>query len=162
MRKTISYFLTALTVGYASEVNAQTNDKMEKQAFSEEQKMVLSTIEKMVTGFENKDIAKLLSCYEPEATIVFEPGKPISGTDLLTHAFLQAFTINPVYEFKEHEVFITGDIATHFTPWKMSGKLPDGTSIEQSGLSVAVLKKQKDGTWLIVFDNPHGQFLMEK
>lgn len=162
MRKTIFYFLTALTVGYVSEANAQTNDKMEKEAFSEEQKKVLSTIEKMVAGFENKDITKVLSCYEPDATIVFEPGKPIAGMDLFKEAFLQAFTINPVYQFKGHEVFITGDIATHFTPWKMSGTLPDGTLIEQSGLSIAVLKKQKDGTWLILFDNPHGQLLMEK
>jgi len=40
----------------------------------------------------------------------------------------------------------------------MVGTLPDGSKIEQNGLSVATLRKQPDGSWLMIQDNPHGQF----
>ncbi len=56
---------------------------------------------------------------------------------------------------------VQGDIAVHFAPWTMTGTAPDGTEIKQTGLSVAVLRKQADGNWLMVIDNPHGQHLME-
>ena len=44
----------------------------------------------------------------------------------------------------------------------MKGKTPDGQGIEQSGLSVAILRKQADGEWLMVIDNPHGQHLLDQ
>jgi ketosteroid isomerase-like protein len=44
----------------------------------------------------------------------------------------------------------------------MTGKVPDGTDIKQSGLSVVVLRKQADGKWLMVFDNPFGQHLLDQ
>ena len=69
---------------------------------------------------------------------------------------------NPVFTYSGHEVFIKGNVATHISPWKMTAKAPDGTVIKQSGLSVAVLRKQKNGEWLMIIDDPHGQFLMNK
>lgn len=160
MYKTIilSTLLLSITI---DESKAQTNNNMENNKFSAEQIQVLGTIEEMVTAFHNKDIDGVMACYEQSATVVFEPEKPITKRSDIIAAFQEAFAINPNYRFKGHEVFITGDIATHFTPWTMSGQLPDGTKIEQSGLSVAVLRKQSDGKWLMIFDNPHGQFLME-
>jgi len=69
---------------------------------------------------------------------------------------------NPVFTYSGHEVFISGDIATHIAPWEMTAKAPDGSKIKQSGLSVATLKKQENGKWLLTFDNPHASFLMSK
>lgn len=161
MYKRSIYLVIALSLVYMPGSKAQTNTKMENN-FNGEQKKVLSTIEKMVHAFHNKDINGVLSCYELDATILFEPQKPITGREMLKNAFSSAFEINPKYEFGAHEIYITGNIATHITPWAMKGQLPDGTLLEQSGLSVAVLRKQNDGNWLMVLDNPHGQFLMDK
>ena len=44
----------------------------------------------------------------------------------------------------------------------MTGKTPDGFPIEQSGFSVVVLRKQTDGQWLMVIDNPFGDHLVNK
>jgi len=41
-------------------------------------------------------------------------------------------------------------------PWSMAGTTSDGQEIQQSGLSVAVLRRQADGGWKMVIDNPHG------
>lgn len=58
------------------------------------------------------------------------------------------------------EVLLAGDTAIHTAPWSMRATAPDGTPIEQRGLSVAVLRRQRDGSWLMVTDNPYGQRLL--
>jgi ketosteroid isomerase-like protein len=37
-----------------------------------------------------------------------------------------------------------------------------GNPIEQAGLSLAVFRRQADGKWLMVIDNPHGSVLLAK
>ncbi|MBY0481393.1 MAG: DUF4440 domain-containing protein [Chitinophagaceae bacterium] len=161
MHKTSIYLLTVLTFGIASICNAQTTKKMGEN-FNTEQKKVYSIIEKMVTAFHNKDIDGVLATYEDGAIVLFEPQKPVSGKDNLKMVFTQFATMNPKYTFTGHEVYISGNIATHIAPWTMVGQMPDGSKIEQSGLSIAVLRKQADGTWLMIQDNPNGQFLMNR
>lgn len=137
--------------------NAQTTKTM-----TQEQQNVLQAIEKMTTAFQNKDIDGVMACYEPNAVVIFEPESPVSDSNVLRKMFTEMSMLNPVFTYSGHEVFIAGDIATHIAPWTMSATAPDGTEIKQSGLSVAVLRKQKDGSWLMTIDNPHGQFLMNK
>ncbi|WP_168796660.1 YybH family protein [Cognatitamlana onchidii] len=127
-----------------------------------EQQNVLNTIQRMTKAFENKDIDKVISCYESNSVVVFEPELPVSNTNTLREMFTGMSQVNPVFTYSGHEVFIAGDIATHIAPWEMTAKTQDGTQIKQSGLSIAVLRKQKSGEWLLVIDNPHGQFLMKK
>lgn len=159
-RKSI-YLLTALTFGIVSFANAQTTTKMEPN-FNAEQKKVYNVIVNMTNAFEKKDIEGVLATYEDGAIVLFEPQKPVTGKDNLRMAFTQFVTMNPIFTYSGHEVYISGDIATHIAPWKMVGHLPDGSKVEQSGLSVAVLRKQANGTWLMIQDNPNGQFLMNR
>ena len=123
---------------------------------------VLAVIEGMTAAFQRGDIDEVMSSYEDQATIVFEPEKPVSDNAAVREMFRQFASISPRFEFAGHEVFLAGDIAVHFAPWNMKGKAPDGTEIEQSGLSVAVLRRQPDGRWLMVIDNPHGQYLLDR
>lgn len=141
--------------------NNQPSKNMENN-FNDEQKKVFSTILRMVAAFEKKDIDGVLATYEADAIVMFEPQKPVQGKETLRAVFTQFVGMNPKYTFSGHEVFVSGNIATHMAPWSMKGQLPDGTKIEQSGLSVAVLRKQEDGTWLMIQDNPHGQFLLNR
>jgi ketosteroid isomerase-like protein len=169
MIKTIG-LLSAFAFGLMADCNAQNQKSMDNQKkqehmetnFNTEQKKVFSTIEKMVRAFQNKDIEGVLATYEPDAIVMFEPQQAVAGHDALKLAFTQFVGINPQYTFGGHEIYISGNIATHVAPWTMKGLLPDGTKIEQSGLSIAVLRKQADGQWLMIQDNPHGQFLLNK
>ncbi len=141
--------------------NFKHNRNMELK-FKEEQQAAFNTIERMVNAFENKDIDGILEAYEPQAVVMFEPQTPVIGHEALGQAFTEFVKMNPKYTFSGHEVYVSGNIATHIAPWSMTGTLPDGTKIEQNGLSVAVLRKQPDGTWLMIQDNPHGQFLLNE
>jgi hypothetical protein len=44
----------------------------------------------------------------------------------------------------------------------MTGTAPDGSAIEQGGLSVALLRRQPDGRWLMVVDDPFGDELLRR
>ena len=153
--KSLFIILLSITMSITAEAQSTTTH------FNAEQKAVLATVEKMVAAFEKKDIDGIMATYETNAIVMFEPGVPLTGHDVLRKAFSQAVNINPQYQFHGHEVFISGNIATHITPWDMVGTLPDGSRIEESGLSVAILRKQADGSWLMIQDNPHGQFLLK-
>jgi uncharacterized protein (TIGR02246 family) len=149
--------LTAGLLVSALTIHAQ----LKKTTFTAEQNDVMKVIMDMTEPFHKKDINGVLASYEPNAVIVFEPEKPTSGIDAIKQGFQGFFTVNPKFEYSGHEVFINGNLAMHFAPWTMTGKAPDGTEILQSGLSVVVLRKQQNGKWLMVFDNPFGQHLMD-
>lgn len=129
------------------------------QAMNPEQNKVLATIINMGGSYNARDIGAVMKAYEESAVVLFEPGKPVSGMANVNAAFEASLAVSPQFEFGKHEVVIAGDIALHLTPWTMTGKTPDGHSICQTGLSVAVLRKQANGEWLMVIDNPHGQAL---
>ena len=129
------------------------------QAMNAEQTKVLNTITSMGNSYNARDIDAVMTAYEESAVVLFEPGKPLSGMVNVKAAFEASFVINPRFEFGKHEVSIAGNIALHLTPWAMTGKTPDGHHISQNGLSIAVLRKQADGKWLMVIDNPHGKTL---
>lgn len=143
-------------------INAQTKNTMKKETFTPEQNEVMKVILDMTEAFHKKDLKGILASYEPNAVIVFEPEKPSSGVDAISEGFEAFFQINPIFEYAGHEVFLNGGLAMHFAPWTMTGKTPDGNEIKQSGLSVVVLRKQANGKWLMVFDNPFGQHLLNQ
>jgi ketosteroid isomerase-like protein len=134
---------------------------MNTENFSFDQQAVMNAILEMTASFHKQDINGVMSSYESNAVIVFEPEKPVSDRDAIREGFFSFFAVNPKFEYSNHEVFINGDLAMHFAPWTMTGNAPDGTEIKQSGLSVAVLRRQIDGKWLMVFDNPFGQHLLD-
>lgn len=126
-----------------------------------DEREVQATIEKMTTAFQNNQIETVMSSYEPGAAIAFEPGQPITDEELHRQMFSGMAAAMPVFSYSGHEVIVSGDTAVHIAPWHMKAHSPDGEAIEQSGLSIAVLRRQPDGSWKMVIDNPHGARLMQ-
>ena len=132
----------------------------ESQIMTQDQQDVLTAIQAMTSNFQGNDIAGVMASYETEATVVFEPGSPVSDAAQLEQMFAGMAAVNPVFDYVGHEVIVNGDIAVHIAPWSMTGKTPDGQELAQSGLSIAVLRRQPDGSWKMVIDNPHGGRLL--
>ena len=140
---------------------SQKQTVMQTKTMTKDELAVLQTVETMTKAFNGKDIEVVMGSYQKDALVIFEPGMQVRNFKQLKEMFLAAFAINPKFEYPQgHEVFVNGENATHIAPWIMSGTAPDGTQIKQSGLSVANLRKQKDGKWLLTFDNPHSSYLM--
>ncbi len=154
--------LTLLITFFMTKVGAQISPENLQEDFTEEQRKVMKTIMKMTSSFAEKDINGVMETYEEESTIIFEPGMPVRDRNTQRELFMGFISMDPEFQYGEHEVFINGDVAIHLTPWSMIGKTPDGTQMKVGGLSIAVLRKQQDGEWLMIFDDPYGSHLLEK
>jgi ketosteroid isomerase-like protein len=147
--------LLAITVVSLFSTSPNTNAKELNMTMT--QQPVLDTVLKMGRAYNAGDIDTVMTTYEPAAVVMFEPGNESFGAELIKEKFTGSLAINPQFEFGAHEVIIADTIAVHTTPWSMTGKTPDGQNVEQSGLSIAVLRRQNDGSWLLLIDNPFGQ-----
>jgi uncharacterized protein (TIGR02246 family) len=123
---------------------------------------ILSTIDNMTNAFHKGDIDGIMRTYEPGAVVVGEPGMPVSGTPALRAMFAGFIAAKAHFTFQGHEVIQADDVALHLTPWHMAGVAPDGTAVAASGLSIAVLRRQADGHWLMVIDDPYGDVLLNQ
>jgi ketosteroid isomerase-like protein len=123
---------------------------------------ILSTIDAMSRAFHEGDVDGIMRTYEPGAVVVGAPGAPVTGFPALRAMFAGFIAAKAHFTFLGHEVIQADDLALHLTPWRMAGVAPDGKAIEASGLSVAVLRRQPDGRWLMVIDDPHGDALLHQ
>jgi len=121
---------------------------------------VQAAVEKMTVAFQDNEIETVMSAYEHGAAVVFEPGQPVTDEQQLRQMFSAMAAAKPVFTYSGHEVVVSGDIAVHIAPWRMTAHTPDGQEIVQSGLSIAALRRQADGSWKMVIDNPHGARLL--
>ena len=123
---------------------------------------IQETIDAMTTAFAKGEIDSILATYEPGAIVVGAPGQVSKGTDALRQMFGQFIALKPEFTFTLNDAVQADDLAIHYNTWKMKGKMPDGSVVEQGGLSVVVLRKQADGRWLMVIDDPFGDRLLRK
>ena len=121
----------------------------------------LSTILTMTANLEKGDLDGVMASYEPGAAILFEPGQPVTDETVARQIFGELAATKPAVHYGEHEVYISGDIAVHLAPWGMRSTAPGCEDVTMGGLTVAVLRRQPDGKWLMVLDNPHGAHGLE-
>ncbi len=107
------------------------------------------------------DIEAVLATFEPNGLLQGQPGQFATGMPALRGAFEGFMSMKPQITLTAHEIIQTGDIAVHSSTWDMVGSAPDGSEFTQSGFSVVVLRKQADGNWLMVIDNPFGDLIKQ-
>ena len=49
------------------------------------------------------------------------------------------------------------DIAVLYNDWNLSANGRDGKRIERAGKAIEIVRRQADGTWLFVFDDPYAR-----
>ncbi|WP_299476013.1 DUF4440 domain-containing protein [uncultured Roseibium sp.] len=127
---------------------------------TQDEKDVLALVQTMTRSFEAGDLDKVMKTYENNQTIMFQPGEAVSDGIAARQIFEQFAAVSPKFSYSGHEVIVEGDLAIHIAPWRMNGRDPEGNPVTGDGLSIAVLRRQPDGSWKMVIDNPHGSHLM--
>lgn len=120
---------------------------------------IIAVVMNMSQEMEKGNLDQVMRAYETKASLVAQPGIIVSGA-ALKEAMNEYVTMKPKFSMPIHEVIESGDIALHISPWTMSAIDPTGKEIKQTGFSLAVLRKQANGEWLIVIDNPYGGNLL--
>ena len=105
--------------------------------------------------FADGDLEGLMSLYEEDA--VFPTPHGISTGHDEIRATLKAYLDSGAkLVFGESIVFSVGDLALIHTPWTM--RMPDGSAPE--GATAEVVRRQSDGSWKYIIDNPDGTALL--
>jgi uncharacterized protein (TIGR02246 family) len=105
------------------------------------------------------DIEGLLSLYEPEACLTGPDGSVAVGHAAI-RALLAGFEEGAV-QMHMHVVKVVraGDLAVMTNDWRAVGRNPDGSPLEISGRAIEVVRRQPDGTWRFVVDDPYAEFV---
>ena len=98
----------------------------------------------------------LVALYETDATLVAQPGEVVRGTEAIRIALRAFLATRPTFNLEVRKILQAGDIALSFADWTLRGTGPDGAPIEMAAQTSDVLRRQPDGSWRIVIDNPYG------
>lgn len=119
------------------------------------------TVLEMDEAFNRGDIEAVLNFYDDEAVVVLEPGRVVRGKAALRAAFESIFSLQGVARQIKTHVIETGDIALFISRWNFSGKTPDGAAFSRESIATSVFRRQPDGGWRCVIDNPNGPAVLD-
>jgi uncharacterized protein (TIGR02246 family) len=105
-------------------------------------------------AFNTGDVEQVMALYEPDAVLIPEPGQVARGTDAIRQALLGFLGLKLPIRLQSKRVLTSGDLAMVSNTWKLAGTGPDGSPLDLGGNTMEVLRRQPDGTWRYVFDDP--------
>jgi len=107
-----------------------------------------------VDAFNRLDEDALIALYEPDATLIPEPGSTVRGHEAIREALGNFLALRGTITLDTIRVYEAGDLALLHGHWTLTGKGPDGNPLQMEGRSSEVVRRQSDGTWLYTLDNP--------
>ena len=109
-------------------------------------------LESIVTGINSGDLDSLLPLYESEAAFATQPGSLTPGIGEALNGFI---SMNGTLDLEVTRVLEVDDLALVVGVWSFTGTR-DGEPVHLSARNADVLRRQADGTWRFVIDNPWG------
>lgn len=104
------------------------------------------------------NVEAVVALYEPKACLVLEGGAVARGTAAIRKALATFATMKPRFEMNVRRVVKAGnDLAVLHNDWSLRATLPDGTSFSDTGKATEVVRRQRDGTWRFVVDDPRAR-----
>ena len=115
-----------------------------------------AAIELFAAAMGAGDLGGALSLYEPEATFAPQPGAAVTGLPAIREALAGFLALQPTLSGQVRKVLQADGVALLVNEWTLAGREPNGAEIAMSGVSADVLRRQADGRWLILVDDPWG------
>jgi ketosteroid isomerase-like protein len=101
------------------------------------------------------DLDAVIALYEPDALSLPPTGDPpVNNEAGRREMFAGMLALKPSVDLKVIRSLEAGEIALVTGSWTLSGTAPDGNALDMSGYYADVLRRQADGTWRFVLDNP--------
>jgi ketosteroid isomerase-like protein len=113
-------------------------------------------LETIVTGINSGDLESLMPLYESEAAFATEPGSLAHGAPGVREALTGFISMNGTLDLEVTRVLEVDDLALVIGEWTFAGTGPDGQPVQLAARNADVLRRQPNGTWRFVIDNPWG------
>jgi uncharacterized protein (TIGR02246 family) len=110
----------------------------------------------VVEGINTGNFETLMALYEPEAAFATQPGRLAPGLGGIRDALGGFVAMNGKLDLEVSRVLEVGDLALVVGDWSFTGTGPRGEPVKLAAKNADVLRRQADGSWRFVIDNPWG------
>ncbi|PQA93981.1 hypothetical protein B0A69_10315 [Chryseobacterium shigense] len=104
----------------------------------------------IVTG----DLNGALGCFDKDAVYIERDGLEIKGLENIQKPLEHLCNWKPDIQGNKHKLTIVGDLAVWVDKWTLKATSPDGNFIEMDGATTCMMKRNEEGIWLWLVDNP--------
>lgn len=112
----------------------------------------------LIAALESGDIDTAVSLYEPDAVLFKKSGAPMIGLDAIRADNAGLIALKPKFRIAFIKSTISGDgmLATNRMKADLMWNDAEGKAKQGSVDTLEVLRKQPDGSWRYVIDDPYG------
>ena len=112
-------------------------------------------LESIVDGINDGDLDALMTLYEPQAAFAIAPGRLAHGLPGIRQGLSAFIAMKGTLRLDVTRVLEVNDLAFVAGAWSFDGTAPDGDHVHLSAHNADVLRRQSDGSWRFVIDNPY-------
>ncbi len=113
-------------------------------------------LEAVVEGINTGNYELLMSLYETEAAFATRPGSLAHGLGGIREALGGFVSMKGRLDLEVTRVLEVDDLALVIGVWSFNGTGSDGEPVKLAAKNADVLRRQADGSWRFVIDNPWG------
>jgi ketosteroid isomerase-like protein len=113
-------------------------------------------LESIVAGINSRNLESLMELYESEAAFALEPGSLAHGAPGVRAALAGFISMDGTLDLEVTRILEVGELALVIGVWSFEGTGPEGEPVRLAARNADVLRRQSDGTWRFVIDNPWG------
>ena len=112
----------------------------------------------LLDALQEGDIETSVALYEPDATLFTKSGDVMIGHNAIRANNAALIALKPTFHIEYIVTTMNGDgsIATTRMKARLEGTRPDGRPVRSALHTLEVLRRQEDGSWRYVIDDPFG------
>lgn len=113
-------------------------------------------------AFNRGDLETVLSFYEEGAAVIASlPLRVIQGTAGLRDFFSQSMRSGLIAKQIKTRVIEAEGVALFLSLWSLAPRNPDSTEPARTFHATSVFRRQPDGSWKLLIDNPLGSLILD-
>lgn len=113
-------------------------------------------LQSIVSGINSGDLDSLVPLYESDAAFATQPGSLAHGAPGVREALTGFISMDGKLDLEVTRVLEVDDLALVVGVWSFNGTGSDGEPVQLAARNADVLRRQSDGSWRFVIDNPWG------
>jgi ketosteroid isomerase-like protein len=117
-------------------------------------------VELLDRAFAQGDVHAVLSFYEDAAVVITEPGKAARGAEELRSFFVRAMQSGASAKQLKTQVIEADGVALFLSRWTLHVEGAGRGATERTFTATTVFRKQPDGGWKALIDNPFGPLIL--